>query len=80
MYYYSWKMKSCKDHFFLGTAPYLLNVWFPRRKVAIKEMLSRSAPRIDSSDALVGGLCTNLPIPLEWVDEARVCCKPSYPV
>lgn len=44
-----------------------------RRTRAIKELLSQSAPVLDTWK--VAGLRGSLSIPQEWIDEAKVCAR-----
>jgi len=52
-----------------------------RRERAIKDLLARSAPKID--EWVTRGLVGSLKIPLSWVNEAKVrldlCCLVSVP-
>lgn len=55
----------------------------PRRKLAIKSLLARSAPRLD--DWTTRGLVGSLKIPLAWVNEAKVsfnrsCHEPTLTI
>lgn len=55
---------------FLHTGNQFLTISFNRREKAVRDLLLRSAPKLD--DWMTRGMAGSLKIPLSWINEAKV--------